>query len=122
MRLACFCRGRRVRTQLKSAWGLKRKLKCVGFAGASSSAAPRWLAVTVVVSGWLHDEDDFCSPWLPLSTSKHHGERSLGGSHTLALCWERKNLLALGHALHSFIRTNVIKQAIQQGIMQVRVC
>jgi len=67
---------------------------CVFPAGACSSAAPRWLAVTVVVSGWLHHEDDFCTPWLPLSTATHRGERSLGGAHTWALCWERKNLLA----------------------------
>ena len=68
----------------------------------------------------LHQEADFTAPWTALAAPTAGSWRGVGGSELFALCWEQKNLLALGHALHSFIRTNVVKQAIQQGIMQVR--
>ena len=34
-------------------------------AGTSTSAAPRWLAVTLVVSGWLHQVRDLAATGFP---------------------------------------------------------
>ena len=39
-------------------------------AGTSTSAAPRWLAVTLVVSGWLHQVRDFAATGFPTVLSE----------------------------------------------------
>ena len=59
--------------------------------------------------GRLHQEADFTAPWTALAAPTAGSWRGVGGSELFALCWEQKNLLALGHALHSFIRTNVVR-------------
>jgi len=83
----------------------------------ASSAAPKWMAVTVAVSGWLRDEGDFVTPWERLSRLKQEDEH-LYGSDVYSLSWEPKELMQLGKAIKSFICKNIVKEALKAGIMQ----
>jgi len=65
------------------------------------------LAVTLAVSGWVRDMDDYTRPWYGLD--RMDCER-------FCLVWESEELLALGKALESFVRSKVVTEGTKYWI------
>jgi hypothetical protein len=66
------------------------------------------LAVTMCVSGWLTDEQDFSRPWEPLSSLD---------AERIAVCWESEVLLKLGNALKSVMSDAGVMEMVKGGAM-----
>lgn len=65
------------------------------------------LAVTLAVSGWVRDMDDYTCPWYGLARTD---------CERFCLIWESAELLALGKALESFVRSKVVTEGTKYWI------
>mmetsp|Transcript_4301 Transcript_4301/g.27388 ORF Transcript_4301/g.27388 Transcript_4301/m.27388 type:complete len:1049 (-) Transcript_4301:709-3855(-) len=65
------------------------------------------LAVTLAVSGWVRDMDDYTCPWYGLARTD---------CERFCLVWESAELLALGKALESFVRSKVVTEGTKYWI------
>ena len=66
------------------------------------------LAVTMCVSGWLLDADDFTRPWEPLSSLD---------AERIAVCWESEELLKLGKAFKAVMSDAGVMELVKGGAM-----
>ena len=70
------------------------------------------LAVTLCVSGWLTDTDDFVRPWEPLSGLD---------AERIAVVWETAELLKLGAALKAAVGDIGVAELVKHGAMHTAV-
>jgi len=66
------------------------------------------MAVTLCVSGWLQDKEDFVRPWAPLSALD---------AERIAVVWESKELLNLGAALKAAATDVGVAELVKHGAM-----
>jgi hypothetical protein len=76
-----------------------------GFLGGGGH--PR-LAVTMCVSGWLQEREDFTRPWEPLSSLD---------TERIAVCWESEVLIKLGTALKAVMSDAGMMEVMKGGAM-----
>ncbi|KAJ6840385.1 transmembrane and coiled-coil domain-containing protein 4-like [Iris pallida] len=65
------------------------------------------LAVGIVVSGFVFEDDDFIKPW----------ERTYGNLERYALVWESKNLIAVSTAIQDWLTSRLTIELMKQGAM-----
>jgi hypothetical protein len=76
--------------------------------GAMGSGGHARLAVTMCVSGWLVEPEDFTRPWEPLSSLD---------AERIAVCWESEVLLKLGNALKAVMSDAGVMELVKGGAM-----
>lgn len=65
------------------------------------------LAVCILVSGFISEQEDFTRPW----------EGHDGDLERYAVCWESKNLIILSTAIQDWLTSNITTELMKQGAM-----